>query len=302
MEQKLLVIGKDNQLLTSVYEAIGVDFKIMTTSVILQDIATHIEMYSPDLLICCPEKLYDREITSLDDLEVSLSERKIPFILLGSKKECDHFKETTKLNVFRSIEYSESQDRLLSLMQEVFKDIKNSEPAEPVKLPIPDETAEAEEQKTADSPAPAAELEVLQKNQKKTDDNNDDDSIAFDTGKKHILVVDDNTMMLKIIQQQLKDSYNVATAISGSIALKFLEKKRTDLILLDYEMPFMNGAQVLHKIREDLRTRMIPVVFLTGTKDREKVQEALKQKPQGYLLKPIDNAKLLEMIESLIGK
>lgn len=302
MEQKLLVIGKDNQLLTSVYEAIGVDFKIMTTSVILQDIATHIEMYSPDLLICCPEKLYDREIISLDDLEVSLSERKTPFILLGSKKECDHFEEITKLNVFRSIEYSESQDRLLSLMQEVFKDIKNSEPAEPVKLPIPDETAEAEEQKTADSPAPAAELEVLQKNQNKTDDNNDDDSIAFDTGKKHILVVDDNTMMLKIIQQQLKDSYNVATAISGSIALKFLEKKRTDLILLDYEMPFMNGAQVLHKIREDLRTRMIPVVFLTGTKDREKVQEALKQKPQGYLLKPIDNAKLLEMIESLIGK
>lgn len=302
MEQKLLVIGKDNQLLTSVYEAIGVDFKIMTTSVILQDIATHIEMYSPDLLICCPEKLYDREIISLDELEVSLSERKIPFILLGSKKECDHFEEITKLNVFRSIEYSESQDRLLSLMQEVFKDIKNSEPAEPVKLPIPDETAETEGQKTADSPAPAAELEVLQKNQNKTDDNNDDDSIAFDTGKKHILVVDDNTMMLKIIQQQLKDSYNVATAISGSIALKFLEKKRTDLILLDYEMPFMNGAQVLHKIREDLRTRMIPVVFLTGTKDREKVQEALKQKPQGYLLKPIDNAKLLEMIESLIGK
>ena len=302
MEQKLLVIGKDNQLLTSVYEAIGVDFKIMTTSVILQDIATHIEMYSPDLLICCPEKLYDREIISLDDLEVSLSERKIPFILLGSKKECDHFEEITKLNVFRSIEYSESQDRLLSLMQEVFKDIKNSEPAEPVKLPIPDETAETEGQKTADSPAPATELEVLQKNQNKTDDNNDDDSIAFDTGKKHILVVDDNTMMLKIIQQQLKDSYNVATAISGSIALKFLEKKRTDLILLDYEMPFMNGAQVLHKIREDLRTRMIPVVFLTGTKDREKVQEALKQKPQGYLLKPIDNAKLLEMIESLIGK
>ena len=302
MEQKLLVIGKDNQLLTSVYEAIGVDFKIMTTSVILQDIATHIEMYSPDLLICCPEKLYDREIISLDDLEVSLSERKIPFILLGSKKECDHFEEITKLNVFRSIEYSESQDRLLSLMQEVFKDIKNSEPAEPVKLPIPDEAAEAEGQKTADSPVLAAELEVLQKNQNKTDDNNDDDSIAFDTGKKHILVVDDNTMMLKIIQQQLKDSYNVATAISGSIALKFLEKKRTDLILLDYEMPFMNGAQVLHKIREDLRTRMIPVVFLTGTKDREKVQEALKQKPQGYLLKPIDNAKLLEMIESLIGK
>ena len=187
-------------------------------------------------------------------------------------------------------------------MQEVFKDIKNSESAEPVKLPIPDETAETEGQKTADSPAPAAELEVLQKNQNKTDDNNDDDSIAFDTGKKHILVVDDNTMMLKIIQQQLKDSYNVATAISGSIALKFLEKKRTDLILLDYEMPFMNGAQVLHKIREDLRTRMIPVVFLTGTKDREKVQEALKQKPQGYLLKPIDNAKLLKMIESLIGK
>ena len=290
MEQKLLVIGKDNQLLSSVYEAIGVNFKIMTSSVILQDIATHIVMYSPDLLICCTEKLYDREITSLDELEVSLSERKIPFVLLGKKNECEHFTETTKLSVFKSIEYSEGQDGLLPLIQEVFEDIKNSEPAGPVEFPVPDETDEAQNQNTEASSAPAA-----------ASSDDDEDDCANDANKKHILVVDDNTMMLKIIQQQLKGSYNVATAISGSVALRFLEKKRTDLILLDYEMPLMNGAQVLHKIRADLRTRMIPVVFLTGTKDREKVQEALKQKPQGYLLKPIDNEKLLEMIKSLIG-
>ncbi|MBQ5999150.1 MAG: response regulator [Treponema sp.] len=300
MEQKLLVIGKASQLLSFIYEAIGVDFKIMSTSVILQDIATHIEIYSPDLLICCPEKLYDREIINLDDLELSLSERKIPFILLGEKKECDHFAEITKLHVFKSIQFSEGQDGLLQLIQEVFKDLKNSEPPEPVELPIPDEPAEQQEQSTADSSAPSAESEAAQKNQTEPT-GTESDPAANEPNKKHILVVDDNIMMLKIIQQQLKGLYNVATAISGSIALRFLEKKTTDLILLDYEMPLMNGAQVLHEIRENPKTRMIPVVFLTGTKDKEKVQEALKQKPQGYLLKPIDNVKLLEMIKSQIG-
>lgn len=298
MEQKLLVIVKDTQLLASVYKAIGIDFSIMSTSVILQDIATHIEIYSPDLIICCPERLYDREINSLNDLEVSLSERKIPFILLGKKKECDHFSELTKLRVFKSIQYSEEQDGLPALIQEVFKDLKNSEPPEPVELPIPD--VEQEQNNSSGSP-PTTEPDAGQETLDEPKDDNDMDSTINEPSKKHILVVDDNVMMLKLIQQQLKGLYNVATAISGSIALRFLEKKTTDLILLDYEMPLMNGAQVLHEIRENDKTSMIPVVFLTGTKDREKVQEALKQKPQGYLLKPIDKEKLLAMIKSLIG-
>lgn len=118
--------------------------------------------------------------------------------------------------------------------------------------------------------------------------------------KKHILVVDDDARILRIIKMHLKD-YDVATAISGKVALQFLEDNKTDLILLDYEMPKENGAEVLRKIRANEQTKDLPVVFLTGIADRKKIQEVLLLEPQGYLLKPINRVKLLETIEKIIG-
>lgn len=123
----------------------------------------------------------------------------------------------------------------------------------------------------------------------------------LESNKKHVLVIDDDSIMLKVIKEHLHGVYDVALSNNGLTALKFLETKTTDLIILDYEMPGMNGPEVLANLRNNKKTADIPVVFLTGTKDREKVQNALMLKPQGYLLKPIEKDKLLEMIESLIG-
>ncbi len=119
--------------------------------------------------------------------------------------------------------------------------------------------------------------------------------------KKHILVIDDDPRMLRLIKEELRDEYNVATATSGKVGLAFLQRKTTDLILLDYEMPEENGPEVLDKIRADIKTKNIPVVFLTGINDREKIQKVLSMKPQGYLLKPINHDKLLETISNVIG-
>lgn len=121
------------------------------------------------------------------------------------------------------------------------------------------------------------------------------------SAKKHVLVVDDDPMMLKLIKEHLKDIYNVATAINGSLALKFLETKKTDFILMDYEMPGENGAEVLGRIRKNPATANIPVVFLTGISTREAIQQVMAQKPQGYMLKPIDRDTLLQTIAKKIG-
>ncbi len=120
------------------------------------------------------------------------------------------------------------------------------------------------------------------------------------TGRKHILVVDDDSRMLKIIQRHLADKYDVATALNGKIAFKFLENRKTDLILLDYEMPLESGPTVLKRLRENPLTRDIPVIFLTGISDRNRIEKALALKPQGYLLKPIDHIKLLSTISKFI--
>ena len=86
------------------------------------------------------------------------------------------------------------------------------------------------------------------------------------------------------------------------LAMKFLENKKTDLILLDYEMPGESGPDVFRILRENKSTRKVPIVFLTGVDDMQKVQEVLKLKPQGYLLKPIDHDKLISTIEGLLDK
>lgn len=92
--------------------------------------------------------------------------------------------------------------------------------------------------------------------------------------RRHILVVDDDVRVLRLLKVHLQD-YDVATAINGKLALKFLENKTTDLILLDYEMPGENGPEVLKKLRANEKTKDIPVIFLTGVADSEKIQEVL---------------------------
>ena len=93
----------------------------------------------------------------------------------------------------------------------------------------------------------------------------------------------------------------MATAINGSVALRFLTKKTTDLILLDYEMPGQSGDSVLSILRGSATTRDIPVIFLTGVSDTSKIAKVLALRPQGYLLKPVDRAKLSVEIKKVFG-
>lgn len=113
--------------------------------------------------------------------------------------------------------------------------------------------------------------------------------------------MDDDSGVLKLVKSYLSNQYDVATAKSGKVAMKFLETKKTDLVLLDYEMPEENGPQVMAKIRANEKTKTSPIVFLTGVVDKEKIQEVLLMKPQGYLLKPIDLVKLISTVKGVIG-
>lgn len=120
--------------------------------------------------------------------------------------------------------------------------------------------------------------------------------------KQHILIVDDNAMVLRNIKQIIEPDYSVALAPSGVHAFIAMGKKKPDLILLDYEMPEMNGKQVLEKIREQEEYADVPVVFLTSMDSRETVIELLALQPAGYILKPVDSQVLLDRLEDIIGK
>ncbi len=119
--------------------------------------------------------------------------------------------------------------------------------------------------------------------------------------KKKVLVVDDSGAMLKNVKGWLGDKYEVILANSGEFALKYLSSNYPDLILLDYEMPRMNGREVLQTIRSDVRMKDLPVIFLTGKSGREDVMEVMALKPEGYILKTEDPQKIVQRIDEFFG-
>lgn len=116
-----------------------------------------------------------------------------------------------------------------------------------------------------------------------------------------ILAVDDDPLVLKTVHEFLQDKYNVAVARSGDSAYRFLEKKHADLLLLDYEMPGETGTTVLENIRSIPHCAKLPVIFLTGANDAATVTRIMMLRPQGYLLKPIDQEILISKIEEILG-
>ncbi len=120
--------------------------------------------------------------------------------------------------------------------------------------------------------------------------------------KKKVLVVDDSGAMLRNVKGWLENRYQVILANSGTMAIKYLSTNRPDLVLLDYEMPVINGKQVLEMIRSEAEFSDIPVMFLTSKNDKESIQQVLSLKPEGYILKTTKPEQIVQMIEEFFQK
>ena len=118
--------------------------------------------------------------------------------------------------------------------------------------------------------------------------------------KKHILVIDDDIIMLRTLMNWLKEKYKVSVVKSGSQGIGFIQKEMPDLILLDYEMPYMDGPETLKNIRDEERFKSIPIIFLTGVNDSEMIKKALSYEPEGYLLKSSGKDALLAKIGEVL--
>lgn len=120
--------------------------------------------------------------------------------------------------------------------------------------------------------------------------------------KKKVLVVDDSGIMLRNTKKWLEDKYQVILANSGTMAIKYLATNRPDLVLLDYEMPVIDGSQVLEMIRSEAEFCDIPVIFLTGKNDKESIMKVLELKPEGYLLKSMEPNQIVKAIDDFFEK
>ncbi len=120
--------------------------------------------------------------------------------------------------------------------------------------------------------------------------------------KKKVLVVDDSGAMLRNVKGWLEDRYQVILANSGAMAIKYLSTNRPDLVLLDYEMPVVNGKQVLEMIRTESEFSNIPVMFLTSKNDRESIEQVMALKPEGYILKTTKPEQIVQMIDEFFER
>lgn len=113
---------------------------------------------------------------------------------------------------------------------------------------------------------------------------------------QQILLVDDNLTSLKQAAVLLKDHYKVSMVKSGRQALEFLEKFTPILILLDIEMPQMDGFEVIRRIKADERLKKIPVIFLTGDHDTATEMKGFEYGAVDFITKPFSREVMLHRI------
>ncbi len=130
---------------------------------------------------------------------------------------------------------------------------------------------------------------------------------AFSDNERHasmkrILVVDDDPAYARMVKEWLDEKFKVDVVTSGAQCINFLSRNQVDLILLDYEMPVVDGPKVLQMLRSEAGTQDIPVFFLTGVSKKDSVAKVLSLKPQGYILKSATKEDLIININNFFLK
>lgn len=282
MKYKILVVGNNASIINDLFLYKDVSLDFITSSIRYDDIRNHVKYLNPDMLLYCMGTENTESAGTIANIRRELLKTKVPVAIICEPPEkgfkySDFPGGAPKLLMFRPITASEINEKIIHFLENP-----------------------GEEQVA--TPEAAAERSIASHTSRKieVDEKEKVKEVEEISDKKRILVIDDAPNMLKIINNLLDSKYEVATAVSGKVALKFLAKKPVDLILLDYEMPGEDGPTVLQQIRSIPEFSNTPVIFLTGINDVNKIQKALSLKPQGYLLKPIDQKKLLDRISELI--
>ncbi len=282
MKYKILINGKKSALTRDFFMYTADRFQCLSTSNFWQDVINHLALFQPDAYVCFFDTSDGELLTQMETLKNHEKYCNVPIVVVGDAEACEILlKKAVKpadLIIQRPVSTGEMMTSILKFLKQ-----REQEHQE-------EEKSEQAETKNEGAILRGAELEeaILAAER----------ALAL---KKHILVIDDDKSILKLLKTALEENYQVTTMVTGRMAGRFLESKAADLILLDYEMPDMTGPEVFESIRQNPKARNIPIVFLTGVTDRNKILKVLELKPQGYLLKPIDMDKLFTTINNIIN-
>ncbi len=118
--------------------------------------------------------------------------------------------------------------------------------------------------------------------------------------KKKILIVDDNEDLIKIVQMSFKDSYETLSAKNGEEAVGLAVMEVPDLIIMDLMMYEMNGLEAIRLIRQNPKTRSIPIIAITAGLSDTIEDECFKIGCDDYIAKPFTYEQLVPRIEKVL--
>ena len=125
------------------------------------------------------------------------------------------------------------------------------------------------------------------------------------SGKRQIriLLADDDDTIVTIVQTALRlDGFEVVCARDGEEALRLARELDLDLVLLDVEMPLLDGFSVCRELRADPRLKALPILMLTAQRDREGLLTGFAQGATDYLVKPFEVAQLRARVRTWLER
>ena len=121
-----------------------------------------------------------------------------------------------------------------------------------------------------------------------------------DPVRRRLLIVDDEPLILEVLTEHFKTDYDVETALNGADALGALLRSRPDVVLLDINMPRMNGVEVLKDIKQI--DESIAVIMVTANEQVALAADALRSGAFGYVPKPFDFRYLDHMLATIFDR
>ncbi|MDQ7823468.1 MAG: response regulator [Candidatus Eremiobacteraeota bacterium] len=115
--------------------------------------------------------------------------------------------------------------------------------------------------------------------------------------KKRLLIADDAMEIRMLVRAMLAADYEIIEATDGEEAVKAAVEKMPEIVLMDIMMPVLDGIQATLMIKNNPKTKDIPVIMLTALSDSDSVLTSYDYGADHYLVKPFDRAKLLKAID-----
>lgn len=279
MKHKILINGRNQNMVSDFMQHTETSFDAVSTSSYWNDIVGHFRFFQPEIYMIFVESSIDQAIKQINDLRNSDFFNGAAIVVVGDADACNvierRARDIADLIIRRPVTPDNLALRITRHIEEATSEMARR-------------TAFAEKTQQMDAVIRAAEAALS-------------DATFPTTARRHILIVDDDRTVLKMLKAALDGSYDVTTMANGGMIDKFLAAKNVDLIILDYEMPVETGADIFKRLKKNPRLANIPVCFLTGVSDRDKIMEVMSLKPNGYILKPIDMDMLSSTISSILG-